>query len=224
MPNAFAPGRSLYVAWHALVATLLIGTAVAVVKAPTEQTMGDAQRVLYLHVSVAWLGLLGFVVMAGTAVAYLLKRDLSWDCWSQSAGELGWLCSSLTLVTGSLWAHAAWGTWWTWEPRLLTSFVLWALYSAYHLLRGAAADPHQRARLSAVVALLGILDVPIVVMATRWFRGIHPVAPEMEPAMRAVLLASIATFTVLFATLAVHRRRQIQLEHQIFALEKCADG
>jgi heme exporter protein C len=185
--------------------------------------MGDAQRVLYLHVAVAWLGLLGFVVTSGTAVAYLLQRDLAWDRWSQSAAELGWLCSSLTLVTGSLWAHAAWGTWWTWEPRLLTSFVLWASYSAYHLLRGAIADPHQRARLSAVVAVMGVLDVPMVIVATRLFRGMHPQTPEMEPAMRAVLLLSIASFTVLFATFAVHRRTQIQLEHLVVALANSSD-
>ena len=212
-----------YVAWHLLVAMLLAAAILAVTTAPMEQSMGHAQRVLYVHVSVAWLGLLGFIVMAAASVAYLLRRDLAWDHWSQSAGELGWLCCSLTLVTGSLWAHAAWGTWWTWEPRLLSSFILWALYSSYLLIRSGIPDAHHRARLSAVVAVLGVLDVPLVLMATRWFRGMHPVTPEMEPSMRVVMLLTVLSFTSLFGTLFWHRRTQIQLEHRILTLQSSID-
>ncbi len=150
--------------------------------APTESSMGHAQRIVYVHVPVAWLGLLGFLVMAGSGVAYLARRDLRWDHWFQAAGELGWLCTGLTLVTGSLWAHEAWGTWWEWDPRLTTAFILWAIYSGILMVRSGLEDPHRRARVGAVLAVLGGLDVPLVVMATRWFRGLHPVAPEMDAA------------------------------------------
>ena len=93
--------------------------------------MGDAQRIVYVHVAVAWLGLLGFVHRWPARRADVsLRRDLAWDHWSQAAAELGWLCCGLTLVTGSLWAHAAWGTWWTWDPRLTTAFILWAISRA----------------------------------------------------------------------------------------------
>ena len=202
-------------AWHAILAVLVVAAVISVVTAPQEQTMGHAQRVMYMHVSVAWLGLLAFVVMAATGAGYLVKRQLAWDDWSHAAGELGWLCSTLTLVTGSLWAHAAWGTWWTWEPRLLASFILWAMYCAYLLMRSGIVDPHRCARLAAVVAILGLLDVPLVVMATRWFRGMHPVAPEMEPSMRLVLLLNVFSFTALFATLFAHRALQMRLERRI---------
>ncbi len=180
--------------------------------APTEATMGLAQRIVYIHVAMAWLGLAGFLVMAATAGIYLARRDLAWDQWSQSAAELGWLASSLTLATGSLWAHAAWNTWWTWDPRLMTSFILWAIYCGYLLVRGSLEEPHLRARLSAVVAITGVLDVPLVIMATRWFRGIHPVAPKMAPTMHGVLLVSVAGFTAFFALLLVRRRAQLRLE------------
>lgn len=205
--------------WHVLVAGLLAAALLSVAQAPLEQTMGHAQRVLYIHVSVAWLGLLGFVVMAACGLGYLLRRDLAFDHWAQSAGELGWLCSTLTLLTGSLWAHAAWGTWWTWDPRLVTSFVLWALYCGTLLVRGSIDEPYRRARLGAVVAVLGVVDVPLVVLATRWFRGMHPVAPEMEPGMRTALLLMVVSFTALIATLFVHRRRQIRLEHSVAQIE-----
>jgi len=191
--------------------------------APREETMGDAQRILYVHVSVAWFGLLCFLIMAGTGVIYLLRRDLSWDHWSQSAAELGWLCTALTLITGSLWAHAAWNTWWTWDPRLATTFVLWAICSAYLIVRGSLEDPHRRARLSAVLAILGAVDLPLVIMATGWFRGIHPAAPDMEPPMRAVLLVSIGSFSVLFSILLKRRRAQLRLAAMLALREEKAD-
>lgn len=209
-----------YRVWHFALAVLLVLAIFAIGSAPTERTMGDAQRVLYVHVSVAWLGLLGYVLMAFAGLGYLVRRDLRFDHWAQSAGELAWVCCSLTLVTGSLWAHAAWGTWWTWDPRLLTAFVLWAMCCGYLLVRSSLRDPHQSARLSAVVAIVGLLDVPLVIMATRWFRTIHPVSPEMEPEMRQVLLLAVCSFTALFTTLCIHRRNQIRTEHIVTSL-KC---
>jgi heme exporter protein C len=180
--------------------------------APTEVTMGGAQRIVYIHVPVAWLGLLGLLLMAGFGVAYLLTRSLSWDHWSQAAAELGWLCCGLTLATGSLWAHAAWGTWWTWDPRLTAALVLWLIYSGCLILRAQLDDPHRRARLSAVFAVVGALDVPLVIVAAQWFRGIHPATVAMEPSMRAVLWLSVCGFTALFGVLLAHRRSQLRLQ------------
>jgi heme exporter protein C len=200
----------------ALLAALLPALALL---APTETTMGDAQRIIYIHVPVAWLGLLGLLLMAGAGALYLATRDLSWDHWSQAAAELGWLCSGLTLATGSLWAHAAWGTWWTWDPRLTSAFVLWMIYSGYLILRTQWHDPHRRARLTAVFAILGALDVPLVVVAAHWFRGIHPATAAMEPAMRTVLWCSVGGFTVLFTLLLIGRRRQLQWQTTLELLE-----
>jgi heme exporter protein C len=179
--------------------------------APTEATMGDVQRILYIHVSVAWCGLASCAVMGLCAAIYLACRNLAWDHWSQAAGETGWLCTTLTLATGSAWAHEAWGTWWTWDPRLTSSLVLWLIYSGIILLRGGIEDPHRRARLGGVLALLGVTDVPLVIMATRWFRGVHPVSPEMDGRMQVVLLATVACFTALFACLIVQRRRLLEV-------------
>lgn len=216
----FAPSKTSYPAVSTLlVGVLLTGAIVAMYLAPTEQTMGDAQRVMYVHIAVAWLALSGYVAMAACGLAYLLSRSLWWDQWSQAIGEIGWLCSSLTLVTGSLWAHAAWGTWWTWDPRLVTSFVLWAFYSGILILRSGLEDMHQRARLGAVLAIVGVADVPLVVMATRWFRGIHPVSPQMEPSMRLALLASVIGLSAMMTLLLVRRHRQLQLESRIAWLQ-----
>lgn len=192
-----------------LAGPLALALGAAWVVAPTESTMGHAQRLLYLHVPAAWLGLLAFLVMAGSGLAYLARRDLSWDHWLQAAGELGWLCCGLALLTGSLWAYRAWGSWWEWDPRLTAAFLLWAISSGTLLVRAGIDDPHRRARVGAILAIVGALDVPLVVLATRWFRGLHPVAPEMAPMMRLVLWFCVGGFALFFASLACRRRRQL---------------
>jgi heme exporter protein C len=190
------------------------------VVAPQEQTMGIVQRIVYAHVSVAWLGLIGVLLTAGCGFAYLLRRNIAWDDWSRSAAEIGWICSTLTLATGSLWAREAWGTWWTWDPRLTTSLILWTIYAGYFVVRSSIGDPNGRARIAAVLSIVGALDVPLVVMATRWFRGMHPVSPAMEPGMRAVLLFSAVAFTTFSAYLLITRRAQLELQRQIELLEQ----
>ncbi len=196
----------------AAVVCLLCGSlALIFFVAPTEATMGNVQRILYLHVSAAWCGLAGCIAMACCGGMYLWRRQLSWDFWSQSSGEVGWLCTTLTLMSGSAWAHEAWGTWWTWEPRLTSSLLLWILYAGIFLVRSLIADPHRRGRVSAVLAIVAVSDVPLIFMATRWFRGIHPVSPEMEPMMRVVLVVAVVSFSIFFAYLVVCRRRQLEL-------------
>jgi heme exporter protein C len=203
----------------ALFACLALSTALIFLVAPTEATMGDVQRILYLHVSVAWCGLAGALLMGFCGAMYLVRPRLEWDHWSQAAAEIGWLCTTLTLITGSAWAHEAWGTWWTWDPRLTSSLVLWIIFAGIVSVRVSIEDPRRRARIGALVALLGACDAPLVIMATRWFRGIHPVAPQMDAQMRLVLLANVVCFTALFAYLTVQRRRQLEHSERVSQLE-----
>jgi heme exporter protein C len=203
------------------VAALLAGCGWMIfVFAPREATMGDVQRIVYLHVAVAWCGLTGCAAMGLAAAAYLARRNPVWDHWSQEAGELGWLCTTLTLLTGSLWAHEAWNTWWTWEPRLTASLVLWTIFAGCFLVRASIEGDQRRARISAVLAILAMADIPMVIMATRWFRGIHPVTPDMDPRMRVVLLTSVVGFTTLFVLLTVLRKWQLDLAAKVSSLER----
>lgn len=186
--------------------------------APTESTMGPIQRIVYIHVAVAWFGLWGLIATAACGMLYLLRRQMGWDHWAQAFAELGWLCAGLTLVTGSMWARAAWGTWWTWEPRLTTALILWCIYGGYLIARHNIEDAARRARLSAILAVAGALDVPLVILATRLFRGMHPVSPTMDPAMRTVLWLSIISFTAFFCWLTAHRRTQLRQQDQLARL------
>jgi heme exporter protein C len=217
----FSPGGFCL---HAAAAGLLICATMAIFFfASTEETMGDVQRIVYFHVPVAWFGMVAFLATAITGAMYLRSRDIWWDLWSLAFAEVGWLCCTLTVVVGSLWAKAAWNAWWTWDPRLTAVFLLWAIYSGYLILRANLDDPLQSARVRAVLAIVGALDLPIIFLATRWMRGMHPVTPQMEPSMRAVLALSIAAFTLLFAILVVRRRGQLELAWRIAWLEQKYD-
>lgn len=202
---------------------LLMSMGLILWVAPTEATMGEVQKILYMHVSVAWCGLAGCLGMGGFGAIYLACRRLTWDHAARAAAEVGLLCSSLTLVTGSLWAHEAWGVWWTWEPRLTTSFVLWLIYAGMFLVRTGIDDAHRRARTGAILSVLAVCDVPIVIVATRWFRGVHPVTPEMDPGMRAVLITAVVGFTAFFAMIALQRWRQLEREERVAELEAGLD-
>lgn len=206
-----------------IAAGIIVALAAATLYAPREVTMGEAQRIVYLHVPVAWLGLLGILVMAGCGLGYLATRDMTWDHGLQAAGEVGWLCCTLTLVTGALWAREAWGTWWEWDPRLTAALVLWLIYSGTLLVRSGIEDAGRRARICAALAVLGTIDVPLVVMATRWFRGLHPVAPQMDPAMRTALMIGAVAWTVFFVWLARRRHAQLKLCAAVSQLEQHAN-
>jgi heme exporter protein C len=208
-----------HLVWGSCAICFAVSAGLVFIAAPTEASMGDVQKILYVHVSVAWCGLASCLVMGFCGALYLIRRRLEWDFWSQAAAEVGWLCTSLTLVTGSAWAHEAWGTWWTWDPRLTSSLLLWLIFTGIILVRQGIDDPHRRGRIGGVLAIVGMCDVPLVIMATRWFRGVHPVAPDMDARMRLVLLASVACFTLLIAGLMFARRRQLELAELVAQLD-----
>ncbi len=194
---------------------------------PNEKTMGIVQRIFYFHVPAAWVGFLGFGIVFVASIAYLVKRNDNWDMIASISAELGLVFCSIMLITGPIWAKPVWGIWWTWDPRLTLSLVLWLIYVAYVMLRIYVTDEGKRARLSAVVGIIGFLDVPLVYMSIRWWRTQHP-APVMAggedsglaPEMRFVLFFCLLTFTVLFFYLLQKRYRIEKAEQEVNELYK----
>ena len=191
---------------------MLISLYMVFVFAPTERMMGDVQRIFYFHVSTAWVGMLAFLVVFIASIAFLRSQKREWDRLALSSAEIGVVFMTMALVTGSLWAKPTWNTWWTWDPRLTTSAILWTIYVVYLVLRGAIEEPMQRARLSAIFGIIGFIDVPIVFMAIRWWRTIHPVVFDSEGfylngRMLLTFVVCLITFTLLYVTLLVQRYR-----------------
>ncbi len=221
-------GRILRVLAPVTVLNIAVGLYMALFYAPREATMGDAQRIFYFHVPSAWVGFLAFFVVFVGSVLFLLKRDHKWDALARSSAEIGVIFTTLVLLTGPLWAKAAWGTYWVWDARLTTTLILWLVYIGYLMLR-AAVDDTRRARMSAVIGIIGFLDVPIIYLSVTWWRTMHPTLLVGEPgglapAMTQTLMVALLSFTLLYVWLMLVRVRLELKRDRLAALQEAGEA
>jgi heme exporter protein C len=174
--------------------------------APVDST-GDAFRVFYFHVPIASLCFVAFFVVFVASIVYLWKRDERWDWLARAAAETGTIFATLTLITGSIWGRTTWGTWWTWDPRLTTTLILWFIYAGYLMLRSYTGRTAAGARAAAVLGIIGFVDVPIDYLSVTWWRTIHPptnfVASALPTSAGFPFMLSFLTFALLFAFLLI---------------------
>ena len=182
--------------------------------APVEKFMGLPQKIFYFHVPIAIVCYIGFFITFASSIGYLWTGSLHWDRFAVSGAHTGLLFASLTIITGMLWGKPVWGAYWTWDPRLTTSFILWLIYSGYMILRSQVEDESMRAKYAAVMGIVGFADVPLVHFSVKlWSRGIHPVIergpgdPGMDPAMFSTFKVSMVTVLILFVLVFIQRVR-----------------
>ena len=200
---------------------LAVATWMALLGSPRDAAMGDVVRILYVHVPNAWLAYLAFVVVFLASVGYLWTKRPVFDAIAVASAEIGVLFTGLTLVLGSIWARPTWGVWWSWEPRLVTTAVMFVMYVGYLLVRGLSSDLERRATRAAVLGIVLVVDVPIVHLSVTWMNALHQLptvlrpdlSPTLDPSMLAALVAMVLAFTVLYAYLMV-ARVEIELARQ----------
>jgi heme exporter protein C len=207
-------------AWrYATVPLFLVALLLAVVISPNAVFLEASTRILYIHIATAWTGMIGYLISFVYAVLYLLRREQRYDQVSAVTAEVSTMLITCVLVSGSIWARVAWNTWWTWDPRLITTAVLWFLYVGYMVLRGLITRPDTRALVSSVFNVIAFLDVPIVYFSIHWWVSIHPVlfgeansglgSPMMVWALVAFCIAMMLFFfDLLQARLALQRNRE----------------
>jgi len=178
----------------------------------TEVNQGVVQRIFYVHVPAAWTSFLAIGVSALCSAVYLWLRDDKLDRAAMCAAEGGLVFATIVLTTGPLWGKIAWGTYWTWEPRLTLTLLLWFIFVGYFMVRNATEDPDKGKRFAAVVAIVGALDIPFIHLSVIWFRSLHPQpvvakpeGPTLPPDMLMTLMVGLGTFTVLFFGLFLFR-------------------
>lgn len=220
----------LLLVWAGIAAILLVHWMVAF-WVPTEAAQGVVQRIFYVHVPAAWTTFLAFGIVALASAAYLWLEDERADAAAVAAAEGGLIYGAIMLISGPLWGRIAWGTYWTWEPRLTLTLLLWFTYLGYFLVRGSVADPRRGKRFAAVIAIVGSLNIPLIHVSVSWFRSLHPgpvvikpEGPTLHPDMLTTLLVSLAGFTMVFLGLFALRysielagRRQARVEDAALA-------
>ncbi|WP_051617178.1 cytochrome c biogenesis protein CcsA [Desulfonatronovibrio hydrogenovorans] len=190
------------------------------VYAPVEATMGLLQKIFYFHLPLAWWGLLCFFLVFCASAGFLITRNPSFDRLALAGAELGLLYATLALVTGSIWARAAWNTWWTWDPRLSTTLVMWFIYAGYLVLRKSMDNPGKMRAVSAVLGIVAFLNVPLVFLSARMWRSIHPAVfgsrgGGLEPEMMTTVLVCITAWGLLTLTFILYRFRQLEIRDRI---------
>ena len=198
-----------------------LSATLSLVVAPPDALQGEVQRLMYVHVPAAWLAYLSFFVVFVSSVAYLRTSRTRWDRVAAASAEIGVLFTALAIVLGALWGKPVWGTWWTWDPRLTTTAMLLLIYIGYIAVRRITDSPTRRARWSAVIGVVGFVDVPIVHLSVVWWRSLHQQStvlrvggPQIEGSMLAALLVAVGAFTIVYAYLMAVRLRVGRLEER----------
>lgn len=205
--------------------TMLLALYLALVYAPRDALTGQIQRVFYFHVPMALAGFLAFFVVFVASALYLWRRSPAVDAVARSSAEVGLVFTTLMIITGSIWGKPVWGTWWSWDPRMTTSLILWFIYLGYLMLRAYAPTREQGARYGAVLGIVGFVDVPIVYMSIVWWRTLHPqpvITPKgasMPGEMLTAFGVSMLAFTLLFFYLLWQRYRIQRLEDRVVELQ-----
>jgi len=199
---------------------------------PTEAQMGIIQRIFYVHVPCAWAAYAGFFVVAGASAAYLWTGRPGADRLAVAGAEVGVLFCTLVLITGPIWARPIWGVWWTWDPRLTMTVILWSIYAGYLLLRGFAGEEEAVARWAAVLGIVGVLAIPVIRVSVRLLQGIHPAVLTTreggsglgDPTMRLTLYVASLAVLALAVWLMRVRVRIAALAGEVTALRRTVDA
>ena len=189
---------------------------------PADRDPRESVRILYVHVPSAWLAYLAFGVTAVASGLYLFRRNhsLVWDRLAGASAEVGVLFMGITLVSGMLWGRLTWGVFWEWDARLTTTAFLFVTYIGYLAVRRLGGTHEQRARRSAVLALLAVLEIPLVHWSVELWRSLHQEASVLRPdgdvkmdgLMLFTLFVGIIAFTLLYAWLVIDRQRTLTAE------------
>jgi heme exporter protein C len=222
-PQTFYPVAGRLIPWFGAAAAVLalIGLYIGFFVAPTDFQQGEAYRIIFIHVPAAWMSMFIYLVMAGyCALGLALNARLSFMMASALA-PTGALFTALALVTGSLWGKPTWGTYWVWDARLTSELVLFFLYLGFLSLTASIDDPRRADRAGAILALVGVVNIPIVYFSVQWWNTLHQGAsvsltraPTMAATMLVGMLVMTAAFWMYSIAVALLRVRSVILERE----------
>jgi heme exporter protein C len=213
--------------FHAIILYIAMTAAIYLVfvYAPNDKMQGIVQKIFYFHVSSAFTMFFAFFIVCIASIMYLWKDSDWWDAVALSAAEIGVVFCTLVLITGPIWARPIWGTWWSWDPTLTLTLVLWLIYVAYLMLRIEVYDP-KRARFAAILGIVGFVDVPLIRWSVEKWRTLHPKPVLIQEggttglpfAMWQAFVVCLVAFILLFFYLLRERVGVVQSRHALDVL------
>ena len=229
-PTRFIALADRLVPWLAGLAVVVLGVGLWMgFNAPEDYQQGITVRIMYIHVPFAWLAMFIYTVMAASAVGTLVWRHPLADVSLKAAAPIGAAFTALALITGSIWGKPMWGTWWVWDGRLTSVFVLFLMYLGLIALTRALDDPTRSARAAAVITLIGAINIPIIKFSVEWWNTLHQPAsvmrldgPTIHPSLLWPLLISAIGFTLLYATLHLMAMRAEIWRRRVIAMRRMA--
>jgi heme exporter protein C len=222
-PANFYPLAGKMIPWFAILTALLflVGLYVGFFVAPTDFQQGEAYRIIFIHVPAAWMGMFLYVLMAVYAgIGWAFNARLA-SMMATAISTTGAIFTFISLVTGSLWGRPAWGVWWVWDARLTSTLILMFLYIGFISLQSSIDDPRRADRAGAVLALVGLINVPIIYFSVQWWNSLHQGAtiriankPTMAPSMLAAMLILLAACWMYSIVVVLVRVRYIIRERE----------
>jgi len=218
-PKNFYALAGRLVPWLGAVTLLLfiLGLYLGLYVAPPDYQQGDSYRIMFIHVPAAWMSMFVYVMMAGAGLVGLVWNIKLADALATTSAPIGASFTLVALVTGSLWGEPMWGTWWVWDARLTSELILFFLYIGFIALQAAIDDPRRSARAGALLALVGVVNIPIIHFSVQWWNTLHQPAsisslskigaPSIYPSMLHPLLIMALAFTLFYFTIVLIRMR-----------------
>ncbi|MGI9666326.1 MAG: cytochrome c biogenesis protein CcsA [Acidimicrobiia bacterium] len=197
-------------------------TFVASMTVGPDARQGELSRILYVHVPAAWLAYLAFIVTMLASAMYLWKKDLAWDRRAHASAEIGVVFTGMALGLGMIWAKPTWGVWWTWDARLTLTAIMFFVYIGYLALRRTTNDLESRAKRSAILGVIAVVQVPLVHFSVTWWRTLHqppsilkPEPIDMDTEIVVTLLIAVVAFTAMYVAMMFKRIELGRLEDAI---------
>jgi heme exporter protein C len=216
--------------WYVMIAAGII-TLTASFIVPPDAVQEQLSRILYVHVPAAWLAYASFAVTMLASAMYLWRKNLLWDRIAASSAEIGVLFTGLTLVVGMIWGKSTWGVWWTWDARLTLTAIMFFVYLGYLALRRTTDNLEARAKRSAILGVVAVIQIPLVHFSVVWWRGLHqtpsllkPASVDMDTEMVVTLLLAVAMFSLFYVALMVKRVELAKLEDDLLLRDVSDDG
>ena len=209
----------------AMVGLFAWGLYLALIQSPADYQQSETVRLMYIHVPAAWMAMFSYAAMAGASGVSLIWRHPLADLAAKAIAPIGAMFTALALITGSLWGKPMWGTWWVWDARLTSVLVMFFMYLGYMALWRAIDDPAKAAKAAAILALVGVINLPVIKFSVEWWNTLHQPAsvvkmggPSIDPSMLWPLLVMAAAYKAYFITVMLWRMKGEMAARRLQAL------